>query len=424
MKRRVYISSTYKDLKVYREAVIKMFASKGLLFNYELVSMEGYVAESGMRSLDICLKDVRSADIYLLVLAKNYGSLIEGQNISYTEAEYNEALACRQKNPNYMIFVYYSDAQLEDKDFEGSTLKNENLVNFYTKARHDNAGFITPFTNPDNLCVQILLTFQYYFEKPQSISDFKDAMLLIDRKTQAYNFSLERKINQANSFFFSALERDNPDDFIERISSIELGGIYERCDIDMTSVTAYGVNKMEIAFKSLLPSALKDGKGGYSFNFEDKLLINLYINSQQLRENEALTGKLIDLLAGFLPNYLYREGEPGPSRLFCLYFAYRETDPGGTDGFDQFVDQLNVRLEPAANRLTDLFMLPVVVKGDVREWFSTFVHGGPKLTNDLDSLLLAANEPDRKLRMNEVIRLLSTWLENNALKTNSHDTTT
>src|SRR3984957_21143434 len=160
MAKQVYLSSTYKDLKEYREIIRQMFTSKGLSNKYELVSMEGYVAESGKRSLDVCLDDVRKADIYILVLAEGYGATVDGMNISYTQAEYEEAKRIQTSRPGlYDVFVFYSAAESERFDFEGrEDLKNDKLKEFYKKALADNARFLQPFTDSNSLCNQILLS--------------------------------------------------------------------------------------------------------------------------------------------------------------------------------------------------------------------------------------------------------------------------
>ena len=165
-KKKVYISSTYKDLVSYRDAIRNMFLFKGLQEEYTLVSMEGYVAENKMRAINVCLDDVREADIYLLILAKKYGSIVANTGKSYTETEYDEAVKMAHTNTLYKIFVFYSDDDYEKDDFsETIGLDNPALENFYKTALNNNACFTSPFTTPDNLCKQILLTFNYNFNK-------------------------------------------------------------------------------------------------------------------------------------------------------------------------------------------------------------------------------------------------------------------
>jgi len=65
---RVYLSSTYEDLKGYREAVFAGLAKAGL----DVVRMEDYAA-ADERPLDLCLRDVAQSDIYVGLYAWRYG---------------------------------------------------------------------------------------------------------------------------------------------------------------------------------------------------------------------------------------------------------------------------------------------------------------------------------------------------------------
>jgi hypothetical protein len=56
----IYLSSTYEDLKEYREVVYKALRKSG----YDFIAMEDYVA-TDQRPVDKCLEDVRKANIYV-----------------------------------------------------------------------------------------------------------------------------------------------------------------------------------------------------------------------------------------------------------------------------------------------------------------------------------------------------------------------
>jgi HEAT repeat protein len=83
---RVYVSSTYQDLKDCRQAIRSALQRMGL----DDVAMEAYAAGEE-RPVDRCLDDVRSADIYVGVLAWRYGFIPAGGNVSITELEYRAA---------------------------------------------------------------------------------------------------------------------------------------------------------------------------------------------------------------------------------------------------------------------------------------------------------------------------------------------
>ncbi|HJR08940.1 MAG TPA: DUF4062 domain-containing protein [Pyrinomonadaceae bacterium] len=86
---RIYISSTYSDLKDCREAVYRALRS----MKHEVIAMEDYVAID-QRPLDKCLEDVASCDLYIGIFAWRYGYVPTKDNPdqkSITELEFRHA---------------------------------------------------------------------------------------------------------------------------------------------------------------------------------------------------------------------------------------------------------------------------------------------------------------------------------------------
>jgi hypothetical protein len=87
----IYLSSTYEDLKEYREVVYKALRKGG----YNVIAMEDYVA-TDQRPVDKCLKDVRGVDIYVGIFAFRYGYIPpethgNPNKLSITELEFRHA---------------------------------------------------------------------------------------------------------------------------------------------------------------------------------------------------------------------------------------------------------------------------------------------------------------------------------------------
>lgn len=99
---RIYVSSTYQDLKDCRHAIRLALQRMGL----DDIAMETYTAGEE-RPVDRCLDDVRSADIYVGVLAWRYGFAPAGGHISITELEYR---AAGEAGVPRLIFVLEPDA--------------------------------------------------------------------------------------------------------------------------------------------------------------------------------------------------------------------------------------------------------------------------------------------------------------------------
>jgi hypothetical protein len=414
MLKKVYISSTYKDLVVYRDAIRDMFQFKGLQDDYSLVSMEGYVSENGKRAIEVCLQDVRQADIYILILAKRYGSVVEETGISYTEMEYNEAIKMAAQNPLYKIFVFWSKDENEKDDFAATAgLDNAALENFYTKALNNNASFIHPFTTPDNLCKQILLTFNFNFKKPNNLSDYKEALLLIDRIDQSYRFSRLLR-NNTNSFTFISLYENNPNDFVERIYDLEMGGHYKKCSMELGQFTTIDPGKFKDTFVAQLSSQWAIEMESYDFQEPEKLFLSIEINSEQIKSGNKLDN-LHTVLTDFLPRYLIAAGKNCTNRIFFIFYSYIAAENADTQKFDEFIKKLGDSLK-IAGCLTTMDQLNDVTKTDTRNWLTNFVKGYSFDQDDLDDLLQVGDNPFRTFKMKEVNKLIKGWLKINLFK--------
>lgn len=112
---KVYISSTYQDLKLHRQAVWSVFLKNTECF--EVHAMEGYVAES-ITPLSKCIADVAACNLYILILSNRYGyipdDLAENPNgLSITQLEYQTAYArYKQGQCKLLCFMASADESL------------------------------------------------------------------------------------------------------------------------------------------------------------------------------------------------------------------------------------------------------------------------------------------------------------------------
>ena len=135
---RVYVSSTYQDLKDCRRAI--RFALQRM--DLDNIAMETYTAGEE-RPVDRCLDDVRSADIYIGVLAWRYGFVPAGGRTSITELEYR---AAGEAGIPRLIFVLDSDAPWPRSAMDKDSTQ--------TKAFHDHvldAQVCDSFTSAEDL---------------------------------------------------------------------------------------------------------------------------------------------------------------------------------------------------------------------------------------------------------------------------------
>ena len=99
----LYLSSTYEDLKEYREVVYKALRKSG----YDVIAMEDYVA-TDQRPVNKCLADVRKADIYLGIFAFRYGYIPPQSHgtpakLSVTELEFREAESLKKPVLTFLV---------------------------------------------------------------------------------------------------------------------------------------------------------------------------------------------------------------------------------------------------------------------------------------------------------------------------------
>ena len=83
---RVFVSSTYKDMLPYREA-IQTALNKADCVPY---GMERFGAET-IPPLDVCFRELEASQIYICALGMRYGTIDDDSGKSYTQLEYEKA---------------------------------------------------------------------------------------------------------------------------------------------------------------------------------------------------------------------------------------------------------------------------------------------------------------------------------------------
>jgi hypothetical protein len=124
-KRKVYISSTFKDFEYIRNFIINIVIDKDILGNYYDTE---YIMESmktfgkSEDALKQCLNAVYESDVYILIIGNWYGSTIkykanyyiseyenEEMEFSYTRHEYESV----KNNTNKRIYILHSDSKFD-----------------------------------------------------------------------------------------------------------------------------------------------------------------------------------------------------------------------------------------------------------------------------------------------------------------------
>src|ERR1044072_8912816 len=96
--KKVMISSTARDLPLHREKVMHACMRLGMLHP----DMMEFLTATDANALEVSLRMVDEADIYVGVFAFRYGHVPDGQTTSITEAEYHRAV---ERNIPRLIFL-------------------------------------------------------------------------------------------------------------------------------------------------------------------------------------------------------------------------------------------------------------------------------------------------------------------------------
>jgi hypothetical protein len=113
----VFVCGTYTDLSAERGAVLDALQK----LQVEHHSMELFGAHSQV-PLATCLGEVRKSKIIVVIVGHRYGSLAPGLDVSYSEAEYNEAFARHLE-----CLVYFRKADEKAIDYTENVLAREGL---------------------------------------------------------------------------------------------------------------------------------------------------------------------------------------------------------------------------------------------------------------------------------------------------------
>lgn len=151
-KYQVFISSTYEDLKEERAAVIQTLLRVGCI----PASMEQFPA-SDMSPMGYIEKMLENCDYFILLLAGRYGSIIPGEDIGYTEKEYDYAISnCIP----VMAFVLKDIDSLDEEKQETNKDKKEKLLKFREKVCKNK--MVIKFSSKNDLITGVATSLLHY----------------------------------------------------------------------------------------------------------------------------------------------------------------------------------------------------------------------------------------------------------------------
>ncbi|NET08519.1 MAG: DUF4062 domain-containing protein [Merismopedia sp. SIO2A8] len=156
---RIYISSTYSDLKEHREQVYHTLRQMG----HDVVAMEDYVATSQHSPLEKCLADVDKCDLYLGIFAWRYGYIPDDgnpQHKSITELEYRQASG---RGKPCLVFLLDEEAHWLPKFMDTFTSEGEGGKRIkQLRQQLATSKMVSFFKTPQELANQVAVALQQW----------------------------------------------------------------------------------------------------------------------------------------------------------------------------------------------------------------------------------------------------------------------
>jgi len=139
-----FVSSTYVDMKEYRDAVIKGLQSKAGVIN-----AQEFFGSRDKKPLETCLEELERSQVFVMFLGPRYGSVDSGTGKSFVEREYERA--GELKLPR---FAYIID---EDQPFPVKFVSvGEDASKLQAFMRRVGSELtVSPFTSPEDLAQKV-----------------------------------------------------------------------------------------------------------------------------------------------------------------------------------------------------------------------------------------------------------------------------
>lgn len=145
-KYQIFISSTFKDLKIarlkVRDAILSMY--------HFPVGMEMFGALDEDQ-WEVIKRDIDASDYYVLIIGKMFGSEVPGEGISYTQKEYRYAV--KQGIP-VLAFLMKDDADVA-KSYQETDKKRIDKLKAFRK-EVETGRTVSYWSNPDELGGQVI----------------------------------------------------------------------------------------------------------------------------------------------------------------------------------------------------------------------------------------------------------------------------
>lgn len=145
--RKIFVSSTYKDLVEHRRAVLEQVVRRDLLFR----GMEHFGADpENQPPAEKIVREVRESDVYVGIFGVRYGFVDPQSGVSMTELEFNEAETLDKPK---LLYVLHEDAEVKRSYLEAEPEKQAKLQALLKRIK--SKYVVYPFRTIEDLAKQV-----------------------------------------------------------------------------------------------------------------------------------------------------------------------------------------------------------------------------------------------------------------------------
>ena len=146
---KLFLSSTYEDLKGHRQKLEESFAISGIVYN----AMEHF-GSTTTPPLQTCLSAVRSSDGFIAVLGVRYGAAPPRSRRSFTEREYRYARTLGI--PTLVFLIDMRNALVAPNWIHNETADQQRRLQAFKDLIGQHHHTVTYFTSPEDLSRLVL----------------------------------------------------------------------------------------------------------------------------------------------------------------------------------------------------------------------------------------------------------------------------
>lgn len=172
----VFISSTYEDMKPYREEATRILNRVGAIIK----GME-YFGASTETPLDTCIGHVRKSKLFVLIIGMQYGSVEKITGKSFTQLEYEEA---RKNNIPVLVYIIGKDALVASKYIDIDE-RATRLRDFKEKLMEDHT--VSFFSSPEDFGCKLAQDITDAIDKIASPTETAEVIEKLIKKVQESN---------------------------------------------------------------------------------------------------------------------------------------------------------------------------------------------------------------------------------------------